>query len=144
MRRNARGMPRWVTHHELDGKLGSLRHEMRSEFAALRGELKALAEKVDARENANVERFARMTKQIAAVALSNQEVKRTTIATGIAVVLGVAAFNATVLSNMVASFESGRNLATQVNEAAAKVERATIALARAAERANAASHAAPG
>ena len=34
--------------------------------------------------------------------------------TGLSVVIGIAAFNATVLSNMVASFESGKNTATQL------------------------------
>jgi len=39
------------------------------------------------------------------------------VATGVAVVLGIAAFNATVLSNMVASFEAGRNTASAVAQA---------------------------
>lgn len=41
------------------------------------------------------------------------------IGTGLTVVLGIAAFNATVLSNMVSSFDSGRETANQ-NAAAAR------------------------
>lgn len=40
-----------------------------------------------------------------------KNLKWTTIVTAIATVWGIAAFNATVLSNMVASFESGKNTA---------------------------------
>lgn len=40
-----------------------------------------------------------------------KNLKWTMVATAIATVLGIAAFNATVLSNMVASFESGKNTA---------------------------------
>lgn len=39
------------------------------------------------------------------------------IGTGVAVVLGIAAFNATVLSNMVASFEAGKNTASSIVQA---------------------------
>lgn len=39
------------------------------------------------------------------------------VGTGVAVVLGIAAFNATVLGNMVASFESGKNTAQALAEA---------------------------
>lgn len=39
------------------------------------------------------------------------------VGTGVAVVLGIAAFNATVLGNMVASFESGKNTAAAIAEA---------------------------
>ncbi len=46
----------------------------------------------------------------------------TLIGTGVAVVLGVAAFNATLLSNMTASFESGRSVATTVSEAKQQAE----------------------
>jgi len=51
-----------------------------------------------------------------AARLDYKSVKNTSITTGIgavlAIVFGVAAFNATVLSNMLASFESGKNTST--------------------------------
>ncbi len=40
----------------------------------------------------------------------------TAISSTIAIVLGIAAFNATVLSNMVASFESGKNTMQSINQ----------------------------
>lgn len=40
----------------------------------------------------------------------------TAISSAIAIVLGIAAFNATVLSNMVASFESGKNTMQSINQ----------------------------
>lgn len=53
--------------------------------------------------------------------------KTTTVVTAItavlAIVFGVAAFNATVLSNMVASFESGKNTASALGDATARLER---------------------
>jgi hypothetical protein len=41
----------------------------------------------------------------------------TALASVIAIVGGIATFNATVLSNMVASFESGKNTATAITQA---------------------------
>lgn len=40
-----------------------------------------------------------------------KSLKCTMVATAIATVLGISAFNATVLSNMIASFEAGKNTA---------------------------------
>ena len=45
------------------------------------------------------------------------------IGTGISVVLGIASFNATVLSNMVASFESGKNTAQSLSQTQAEIEK---------------------
>lgn len=39
------------------------------------------------------------------------------LGTGVSVIIGIAAFNATVLSNMVASFESGKNTAQAIDKA---------------------------
>jgi len=44
------------------------------------------------------------------------------IGTGVAIVLGIAAFNATVLSNMVASFESGKSTATAITQATEQIK----------------------
>lgn len=61
---------------------------------------------------ASIERS--ITDAIAYAIETRRDIKNlrwTIIATAIATVLGIAAFNATVLSNMVASFESGKNTA---------------------------------
>lgn len=46
----------------------------------------------------------------------------TAVSTVLAIVIGVAAFNATVLSNMVASFESGKNTMSSINETTKRLE----------------------
>lgn len=62
----------------------------------------------------------------ASMEAGNASVKTTMITSAVgavlAIVLGVAAFNATVLSNMVASFESGQSTATAVGEATSRLE----------------------
>ena len=65
---------------------------------------------------------ARMSNIEAAVAATQNAIgglRTTIVVTAIGAVIGVAAFNATVLNNMLASFESGRN----VSEAQAKIQR---------------------
>jgi 3-oxoacyl-ACP reductase-like protein len=56
-----------------------------------------------------------------AIQQDNKQTRGTTIVTAltsvVAIVGGIAAFNATVLSNMLASFESGRNTATSIVQA---------------------------
>ncbi|SEO57344.1 hypothetical protein SAMN05428959_11042 [Duganella sp. CF517] len=62
---------------------------------------------------ASIERL--IVEAIASARETRNDIKNprwTNIATAIATVLGMAALNATVLSNMVASFESGKNTAT--------------------------------
>jgi hypothetical protein len=55
-------------------------------------------------------RIANIESTVAATRNSIGGLKTTIIVTAIATVIGVAAFNATVLSNMLASFEPGRNM----------------------------------
>lgn len=80
---------------------------------------------------------ARLDDQIKQVMASNSQLKTTIIGTGVAVVLGIAAFNATVLSNMVASFESGRNTAQAISELAKRVDESAKTVAEAASAAKA-------
>lgn len=69
----------------------------------------------------------------------NKSTRATMIVTGIssvfAIVLGIAAFNATVLSNMVASFESGKNTASAQAASEKALIEATKALEAATEKA---------
>lgn len=61
----------------------------------------------------------------------NKSTRTTIIVTAVSAVLaivgGVAAFNATVLSNMVASFESGKNTAASLADAAGRLEKVQAA-----------------
>lgn len=70
----------------------------------------------------------------------NKSTRTTMIVTGIssvlAIVLGVGAFNATVLSNMVASFESGKNTASMLANSEKAIKEATQALVAAQAQAN--------
>ena len=78
----------------------------------------ARLEIIETRMDARVTRIEEMTDVIVVSLKDTQasikSLKETVIITAIssvlAIVLGVAAFNATVLSNMVASFESGRHI----------------------------------
>jgi hypothetical protein len=65
---------------------------------------------VDARFAQADARIANIESTVAATRNSIGGLKTTIIVTAIATVIGVAAFNATVLSNMLASFEAGRNM----------------------------------
>jgi len=92
--------------------------------AVTRYELDAKLETIEAKIDARVAHIESMIGDIkdsnkaTVSALSN--LKTTTIATGIsvalAIVFGVAAFNATLLSNMLSSFESGKNTATALTQ----------------------------
>lgn len=106
----------------MDGRISSLEatinafiRRMEERFA----QVDARFVQVDARF-AQVE--ARMSNIEATVAATQNAIgglRTTIVVTAIGAVIGVAAFNATVLSNMLASFESGRN----VSEAQAKIQR---------------------
>ena len=80
-----------------------------------REEFNAKLETIETRMDARVASIERLIAE--AIASSHKtrsdikNLKWTMIATAIATVLGIAAFNATVLSNMVAPFESGKNTA---------------------------------
>ena len=107
------GMTAHVTHVELDAKL----------------------EAIEARADARMSRFEeRMDAAIGEMRRNSDRLegaignlKTTTIVTAVsavlAIVLGVAAFNATVLSNMVASFESGKSTVQAIHDATARLEK---------------------
>ncbi len=94
-----------------------------------RPELDAKLELIEARADARMSRFEeRIDQAIAEMRRDSDRVysaitnlKTTTIVTGvtaaIAIVFGVAAFNATLLSNMTASFESGKATASSIVQA---------------------------
>jgi len=100
----------------VDGE-GDLTHNVTMSTPVTVELLDAKLETIEAKMDARVSRiedkmdaFVEANKDTQA---SIKSLKTTIIVTGIsavlAIVLGVAAFNATVLSNMVASFESGKN-----------------------------------
>jgi hypothetical protein len=101
--------------------------------APAREEIDAKLQLIETRMDARVASIERaVADSIAAAVETRNDIKNlkwTMIVTAIATVLGIAAFNATVLSNMVASFESGKNTATaqaelkkQAEDAIAKIK----------------------
>lgn len=82
-------------------------------IASIEGQFNLMFSKMESLEA----QFAEVRKEGKADA---RMTRTTVIATGITVLLGIAAFNATVLSNMVASFGSGRNTAQAIMDAKAR------------------------
>lgn len=94
--------------------------------------LETIEVRMDARMTRIEELIGDTRHEIGLMRQESKSIRTTMIVTGIssvlAIVLGVGAFNATVLSNMVASFESGKNTATMhttLNEATKALEAAT-------------------
>lgn len=93
--------------------------------APTREELDAKLELIETRLDSKVQRIEdKMDGFLSASKETNDSIKSlkttiivTAISTVLAIVLGVAAFNSTVLSNMVASFESGKNTAQAIDKA---------------------------
>lgn len=99
---------------------------MDGRIASLEATINALVRRMEERFAQIDVRFAqveaRMSNIEATVTATQNAIgglRTTIVVTAIGAVIGVAAFNATVLSDMLASFESGRN----VSEAQAKIQR---------------------
>lgn len=105
--------------------------------------LDARLETIEVRMDARMARIEDALKSItssqAEVLASNKSTRTTMIVTALAsvltIVFGVGAFNATVLSNMVASFESGKNTASTQAASEKAITEATRALEAATEKA---------
>lgn len=125
----------------LDARLEAIEARMDTRVARIEGKIDLLTSTV-ATLAANQ---ASLQQSVADAAKNSQtdakSMKNTIIATGIstalAIVLGVAAFNATVLSNMVASFESGKNTAAMQASSEKVITEATKALEAATAKAQA-------
>ena len=99
-----------------------------------REELSARLELVESKADARMSRFeeridssiGEMRRNTDRLEAAIGNLKTTTVVTAIAsvltIVFGVAAFNSTVLSNMVASFESGKNTAAAISESTKRLE----------------------
>ena len=87
----------------------------------LDAKLETIETRMDCRV-ASIERLMLETRQ------DIKNLKMSMVVTGIAVVLGIAAFNATVLSNMVAAFESGKNTAAAQAEVKRQAEQTEVLL----------------
>ncbi len=104
----------YPTRQEIDAKLETIEVKMDSRMTRIEDALRGISQSQ------------------AEVLSSNKATRTTIVVTGIstvlAVVLGVGAFNATVLSNMVSSFESGKNTASMLAAAEKSIVEATKSL----------------
>ena len=99
-----------------DGIMNTVTNEL------LDAKLETIETRMDCRV-ASIERL--VADSIAATNETRQDIKNlkmSMVVTGIAVVLGIAALNATVLSNMLAAFESGKNTASAQAEVKQQAE----------------------
>ncbi|WP_043632722.1 hypothetical protein [Chromobacterium haemolyticum] len=86
----------------------------REEFEA---KLETIETKMDARVQRIEEKATRIEEDMRDIKSEMKNMKWWMLGTGVSVIIGIAAFNATVLSNMVASFESGKNTAQAIDKA---------------------------
>jgi len=102
-----------LTRQEVDAKLETIEVRMDGRVAAIQASIDGFVGRMEERSLRTDDRFSRIEESQRETQASLGGLKSTIIITAIstvlAIVLGVAAFNATVLSNMVASFESGKS-----------------------------------
>ena len=104
-----------LSREEIDAKLETIAVRMDGRVASIEAKIDGFTGRLE-------EKFGRMDDRMQHIETASGETQAslkslkstiiiTAVSTVLAIVLGVAAFNATVLSNMVASFESGKNTA---------------------------------
>ncbi|MDK6079681.1 hypothetical protein [Massilia varians] len=113
------------TREEIDAKLQVIETRMDGRVASIEAKIDSLTSVLNERFKSMDERMGRIEGDArdtkASVSGLKSTIIWTAVSTVVAIVLGVAAFNATVLSNMVASFESGKS----TSAAQAEVKRQT-------------------
>jgi hypothetical protein len=111
--------------HHMDEKLEVYARQMEGQITRLderiENNARLLDRKIDSVTQTLDLRVQSIEKQHQAFVVESRSLKTTVITTGIAVVVGVGAFNATVLSSMNASFESGKNTATSLMQASTEL-----------------------
>lgn len=122
----------------LDAKLEAVESRMDARVASIESALAAFSSLMEERSRHLDARMARMESTISEIMSEIRSamagLKTTIIVTAIsavlAIVLGVAAFNATVLSAMVASFEAGKNTSAAQAEVKRQTEETAVLLNR--------------
>lgn len=118
---------------EIDAKLLAVEARQDARVVSIESKIDNLISIMNERTKATDERMSRLEFLIVETGNYVKNLKSTVIttgiATGLATALGIAAFNATVLSNMVASFESGKHTAAAQAEVKRQSEE-TAALLR--------------
>ena len=121
-----------ITREEIEAKVAASEARADTQYAIFIGKLDQMNAKIDIRF-AQMEEFFRTTNQ------AILSLKITTIVTGIsntiAIILGVASFNATLQSNMIAAYGAGKDLATAQAEIKRQVEETAVLLRQLQEQA---------
>lgn len=119
---------------EIGAKLETIEARMDGRVASIEVKIDALAAKMDERHKSLEQRMGRVETAIGETQASISSLKTTMIVTAvstvIAIVLGVAVFNATLLSNMLAAFESGKNTSAVQAELKRQAEETAVLLKR--------------
>lgn len=114
----------------MDGRLASIA----AKIDGLAGGVNGRFESMDERFKSMDERYKSLDQRMERVESSISSLKTTMIVTAvstvIAIVLGVAVFNATMLSNMLAAFESGKNTSAVQAELKRQAEETAVLLKR--------------
>lgn len=112
----------------LDGRVASIEATIRGFMERMDERFRHNDERMDERLKHSDERMDRLEESMMETRTDIANLRTTVIVTaisvGLAVVFGIAAFNATVLSTMLAAFESGRSVSTAQAEAARRNEEA--------------------
>lgn len=99
----------------IDAKLVTIEARMDGRIASIEASIRGFIELQEERLGRLDDRLTRLEQAVADIKNDLKSLKSTMVITAIttvlAIILGVAAFNATVFSNMLASFESGKNTA---------------------------------
>lgn len=98
-----------ISREEIDAKLAASEARRDAMFATINGKLDLIVERLETQ-------IKRIDKLEQAMISLKSTVIITGISSSIAIILGVAGFNATLLSNMTATFESGKETATMQYE----------------------------
>jgi len=122
------------TREEIDASLETIEVRMDGRVAAINAKIDTFIAHLTGQQALSDARMAQIESSVAETNIGVKALRGTILLTAIstvlAIVLGVAAFNATVLSNMLASFESGKNAATAQTEVKRQTEETAALLKR--------------
>lgn len=121
-----------LTREEMDAKLETIESRMDGRVTSIQASLDGFILLMDERARRTDERMDRMEAAIMATNAAISSLKTTVIVTAVSAVLatlfGFAGISATVLANMVASFESGKDTAAAQAEVKRQTEETAVLL----------------
>jgi hypothetical protein len=123
-----------ITREEIDAKLEANEARRDAQTTSINGKFDTIITRLDS----HAHRMDRLERTIEATNSALSSLKSTIILTGIsstiAIILGVAGFNAALLSNMGAMYESGKNTAEMQFETRRQVEETAALLKKLQEK----------